>query len=54
MKEKYLPPRKDIIMLNKVQNDVYIIVSGEVEFIDCVMKKDCLGDPTNRRHVWRG
>ncbi|MED6207356.1 RAC-beta serine/threonine-protein kinase [Stylosanthes scabra] len=40
MKAEYLPPREDVIMQNEVPDDVYIIVSGEVEFIDCGMEKE--------------
>ncbi|KAL1336370.1 hypothetical protein HN51_030742 [Arachis hypogaea] len=40
MKAEYLPPREDVIMQNEAPDDVYIIVSGEVEFIDCVMEKE--------------
>ncbi|XP_028757457.1 potassium channel AKT2/3-like [Neltuma alba] len=40
MKAEYLPPREDVIMQNEAPDDVYIIVSGEVEIIDCVMEKE--------------
>ncbi|XP_021727318.1 potassium channel AKT2/3-like [Chenopodium quinoa] len=33
-KAEYLPPREDIIMQNEAADDIYIIVSGEVEMID--------------------
>lgn len=33
MKAEYLPPREDIIMQNEAPDDVYVIVSGEVERI---------------------
>ncbi|XP_056684370.1 potassium channel AKT2/3 isoform X2 [Spinacia oleracea] len=33
-KAEYLPPREDIIMQNEAADDIYIIVSGEVEKID--------------------
>lgn len=33
MKAEYLPPREDVIMENEAPDDVYIIVSGEVEII---------------------
>ncbi|KAG6520091.1 hypothetical protein ZIOFF_017121 [Zingiber officinale] len=33
MKAEYLPPREDVIMQNEAPEDVYIIVSGEVEIV---------------------
>ncbi|KAG9444091.1 hypothetical protein H6P81_015431 [Aristolochia fimbriata] len=33
MKAEYLPPREDVIMQNEAPDDLYIIVSGEVEII---------------------
>ncbi|ONK55466.1 uncharacterized protein A4U43_UnF2900 [Asparagus officinalis] len=33
MKAEYIPPREDVIMQNKAPDDVYVIVSGEVEII---------------------
>ncbi|XXG73616.1 hypothetical protein AAC387_Pa07g2506 [Persea americana] len=33
MKAEYIPPREDVIMQNQAPDDVYIIVSGEVEII---------------------
>lgn len=35
MKAEYIPPREDVIMQNQAPEDVYIIVSGEVEMIAC-------------------
>ncbi|KAK2662360.1 hypothetical protein Ddye_000934 [Dipteronia dyeriana] len=35
MNAEYIPPREDVIMQNDTADDVYIIVSGEVEIIDC-------------------
>lgn len=35
MKAEYLPPREDVIMQNEAPDDVYIIVSGEVEIFNC-------------------
>ncbi|XVF45239.1 hypothetical protein PTKIN_Ptkin02bG0189200 [Pterospermum kingtungense] len=35
MKAEYIPPKEDVIMQNEAPDDVYIIVSGEVEIIDC-------------------
>ncbi|XP_074274996.1 potassium channel AKT2/3-like isoform X2 [Silene latifolia] len=34
MKAEYLPPRDDIIIHNEAAEDIYIIVSGDVEMID--------------------
>lgn len=34
MKAEYIPPREDVILQNEAPDDVYIIVSGEVEMID--------------------
>ncbi|PIA41015.1 hypothetical protein AQUCO_02300056v1 [Aquilegia coerulea] len=33
MKAEYIPPREDVIMQNESPEDVYIVVSGEVEII---------------------
>lgn len=33
MKAEYIPPREDVIMQNEAPDDVYVIVSGEVEII---------------------
>lgn len=35
MKAEYIPPKEDVIMQNESPDDVYIIVSGEVEIVDC-------------------
>lgn len=35
MKPEYIPPREDVIMQNEPPNDVYIVVSGEVEIVVC-------------------
>ncbi|GLT30541.1 hypothetical protein SLA2020_053350 [Shorea laevis] len=40
MKAEYIPPREDVIMQNEAPDDVYIIVSGEVEIVDCEMEKE--------------
>lgn len=37
MKAEYIPPREDVVIQNESPDDVYIIVSGEVEMIDCEM-----------------
>ncbi|OMP01617.1 hypothetical protein COLO4_11777 [Corchorus olitorius] len=42
MKAEYIPPREDVIMQNEAPEDVYIIVSGEVEIIDCEMDKELI------------
>ncbi|KAL6184102.1 hypothetical protein ACLB2K_045506 [Fragaria x ananassa] len=40
MKAEYIPPREDVVMQNEAPDDIYIIVSGEVEIIDCEMDKE--------------
>lgn len=40
MKAEYIPPREDVIIQNESPDDVYIIVSGEVEMIDCDSDKE--------------
>lgn len=45
MKAEYLPPREDVIMQNESPDDVYIIVSGEVDVIDTETKD-------NEKYVW--
>lgn len=40
MKAEYIPPREDVVLQNEVPDDVYIIVSGEVEIIGCEMEKE--------------
>ncbi|KAF8114960.1 hypothetical protein N665_0030s0009 [Sinapis alba] len=40
MKAEYIPPREDVIMQNEAPEDVYIIVSGEVEIIDSEIERD--------------
>ncbi|PHU00861.1 Potassium channel AKT2/3 [Capsicum chinense] len=40
MKAEYIPPREDVIMQNESPDDVYIIVSGEVEMIDSEMENE--------------
>ncbi|KAG8368796.1 hypothetical protein BUALT_Bualt15G0084000 [Buddleja alternifolia] len=40
MKAEYIPPREDVIIQNETPDDVYIIVSGEVEMIECEMEKE--------------
>ncbi|KAK7412047.1 hypothetical protein VNO78_03493 [Psophocarpus tetragonolobus] len=40
MKAEYIPPREDVIMQNEAPDDVYIIVSGEVEIIENDMEKE--------------
>ncbi|XP_047315091.1 potassium channel AKT2/3 isoform X2 [Impatiens glandulifera] len=34
MKAEYIPPREDVVMQNEAPEDVYIIVSGEIEMIE--------------------
>ncbi|KAM7482171.1 hypothetical protein LguiB_006754 [Lonicera macranthoides] len=46
MKAEYIPPREDVILQNEAPEDVYIIVSGEVEIIEStgeVEKEEVLG-----------
>lgn len=40
MKAEYIPPREDVLIRNEAPDDVYIIVSGEVEMIDSEMDKE--------------
>lgn len=40
MKAEYIPPREDVVMQNEAPEDLYIIVSGEVEIIDCEVEKE--------------
>lgn len=40
MKAEYIPPKEDVIMQNESPDDVYIIVSGEVEVIDSIIEKE--------------
>lgn len=42
MKAEYIPPREDVIMQNEAPDDVYIIISGEIEIIDSEMEKEQL------------
>lgn len=45
MKAEFIPPREDVIIQNEAPDDVYIIVSGEVEIIECdsMEKEQVLG-----------
>lgn len=40
MKAEYIPPREDVILQNETPDDTYIIVSGEVEMIDCAAERE--------------
>lgn len=40
MEAEYIPPREDVIIQNEAPDDIYIIVSGEVEMIDCETDKE--------------
>ncbi|KAK8668602.1 hypothetical protein V6N13_106052 [Hibiscus sabdariffa] len=40
MKAEYVPPREDVMLQNEASEDVYIIVSGEVEIIECEMQEE--------------
>ncbi|CAI8591545.1 unnamed protein product [Vicia faba] len=42
MNAEYIPPKEDVIMQNEAAEDVYIIVSGEVEIIDSVIEKEII------------
>lgn len=39
-KAEYIPPREDVIMQNESPDEVYIIVSGEVEMIESEMENE--------------
>ena len=46
MKAEYIPPKEDVILQNEATEDVYIIVSGEVEIIEStgeMEKEEVLG-----------
>lgn len=40
MKPEYFPPREDIILQNEAPNDIYIVVSGEVEVLVSENRKE--------------
>ncbi|CAK7357046.1 unnamed protein product [Dovyalis caffra] len=40
MKAEYIPPKEDVVMQNEAPDDIYIIVSGEVEIIQCDQEKE--------------
>ncbi|KAL6515181.1 RAC-beta serine/threonine-protein kinase [Orobanche hederae] len=40
MKAEYIPPREDVIIQNEAPDDIYIIVSGEVEMIECEIERE--------------
>lgn len=40
MKAEYIPPREDVIIQNEAPDDIYIIVSGEVEMIECGIERE--------------
>ncbi|XP_073029885.1 potassium channel AKT2/3-like [Primulina eburnea] len=40
MKAEYVTPREDIIVQNEASDDIYVIVSGEVEMIECETEKE--------------
>uniref|UniRef100_A0A2P2JG54 Potassium channel n=1 Tax=Rhizophora mucronata TaxID=61149 RepID=A0A2P2JG54_RHIMU len=40
MKAEYIPPREDVVMQNEAPEDIYIIVSGQVEIINCDVDKE--------------
>lgn len=39
MKAEYIPPREDVIIQNEASDNVYIIVSGEVDMIEMEKEK---------------
>ncbi|XP_006349369.1 potassium channel AKT2/3 [Solanum tuberosum] len=40
MKAEYIPPREDVIMQNESPDELYIIVSGEVEMLESEMENE--------------
>eukprot|EP00262_Sarcandra_glabra_P001867 TRINITY_DN12029_c0_g1_i1.p1 TRINITY_DN12029_c0_g1~~TRINITY_DN12029_c0_g1_i1.p1 ORF type:complete len:786 (-),score=92.54 TRINITY_DN12029_c0_g1_i1:18-2375(-) len=40
MKAEYIPPREDVIIQNETPDDVYVVVSGEVEIIESGMENE--------------
>ncbi|KAL6517728.1 hypothetical protein OROMI_033429 [Orobanche minor] len=40
MKAEYIPPREDVIIQNEAPDDIYIIVSGEVEMIESEIERE--------------
>uniref|UniRef100_A0A7N0UFQ9 Potassium channel n=1 Tax=Kalanchoe fedtschenkoi TaxID=63787 RepID=A0A7N0UFQ9_KALFE len=40
IKAEYVPPREDIILPNEAPDDVYVIVSGEVEIVNLKVEKE--------------
>ncbi|KAM3291074.1 potassium channel AKT2/3 [Capsicum chacoense] len=40
MKAEYIPPREDVIMQNELPDELYIIVSGEVEMIESELENE--------------
>ncbi|XVF67687.1 hypothetical protein PTKIN_Ptkin10aG0141500 [Pterospermum kingtungense] len=52
MKAEYIPPREDVIMQNEAPDDVYIIVSGEVEIFDCEMDKELVVGTLHSRDMF--
>lgn len=35
MKPEYIPPKEEVIMQNEAPDDIYVVVSGDVELIHC-------------------
>ncbi|XP_024024441.1 potassium channel AKT2/3 isoform X2 [Morus notabilis] len=52
MKAEYIPPREDVVMQTEAPDDVYIIVSGEVEIIDCEMDKELAVGTLQSGHIF--
>ncbi|KAL6545739.1 hypothetical protein OROGR_009613 [Orobanche gracilis] len=40
MKAEHIPPREDVIIQNEAPDDIYIVVSGEVEMIECEIERE--------------
>lgn len=52
MKAEYIPPREEVVMQTEAPDDVYIIVSGEVEIIDCEMDKELAVGTLQSGHIF--
>ncbi|XP_058091178.1 potassium channel AKT2 isoform X3 [Magnolia sinica] len=52
MKAEYIPPREDVIMHNEAPDNVYIVVSGEVEIIACDMEAERVVGTLRRRDIF--
>ena len=52
MKAEYFPPKEDVIMQTEAPDDVYIIVSGEVDIIDCATDPDLVVGTLQPGHIF--